>query len=149
NTTDMEELHQKILEIQKFESLMGKKRFSNNDEQSVNELVNHLENLGFSVTKQNTPKKQEINATSNYKRKFRKGPSKKGNYFRKPSSSPWLQSSTHSPQSQSQSYPQSFSKPFHRHGYRPQYNNNNSWNSKGSQFRRQYDDSNSRRYDHR
>lgn len=143
--TDMESLIAKILEIQKFDSLMGKKHFIQTDENSVNELVNKLENLGFSVTKQTDNK--EVNNYQN-KKTFRKGQGNKGNTYKK--SSPW-KSATQS--SQSQSHPRRYNQ-FSNAGNRPfkRYTNSNygnkSWNSNG-QYRQNNYDRDSRRYDQR
>lgn len=131
--SDMEELHEKILERQKFESLMGKKTFGT-DENAVQEFVNHLENLGFKVTKEN---KQEVNKFAHKKRK--------GN-FRKQSSSNWFPSGPQS-SNRSQSHPRDFSQNQKRERNsfnRYPYNNNNSWRQQGRTF-----ESNSRRYDPR
>lgn len=87
--TDQEELHAKILERQRFESLMGKRQFAT-DEQSVNLLVNQLKGLGFEVHKAHN--KQEVN-TAMHKKK-RKGNPFKGNASKQksPQSSAWFQS---------------------------------------------------------
>lgn len=58
----VETLHEKILERQRFESLMGKKVYDNN-EQAINEVVVQLENMGFAVKK--PANKQEVNFVSN------------------------------------------------------------------------------------
>lgn len=68
---DLEKLQEMLLDHQKFESLMGKKVYGNN-EQAINEVVNQLQNMGFSV------QKPEANFASNApnKKKNKKGKNK-------------------------------------------------------------------------
>ncbi len=128
---DLETLQDLLLEHQKFESLMGKKVYGNND-QAINEVVNQLQNMGFSV------KKPEVNfaANKNKNKKF----NKKGN-FKKPNS----QGQPSGPSSQtSQWHPPRGNFP-NRRGKWPPHNNQvrfqnpqqNSWKNNG---RPRYDD---------
>lgn len=121
--TSLDTLHEKILERQKFESLMGKKAYDNK-EQAINEVVNALENMGFSVKKSDN---QEVNTMSHKKKKFKKG--RKGNA--KSNSQFGQTSAQSSPRSQSW-HPRGNFRNKRRGGWPSQnFNQNNSWGNKG------------------
>lgn len=129
--TDIDKLQDLILDHQKFESLIGKKVYGDN-EQAINEIVNQLKGLGFKV------QKQEINYTGNKKKnKSRKG--KKSNSHEANPSGP---QSLH----KSQSHPRPFFQNNRRGRWNPnnrqvRFQNQNPWNTNG----RRYDYENSRR----
>ncbi len=123
----LETLQAAILKRQKFESLMGKKAYSS-QEQAINQVCNQLENMGFSITKREE-NKQEVNFAYN-KNQNKKG--QKGKAFKPNSQGP--QSGPMS--SQSQYHPRGAfqNNNNNRRGKWPsqnQNNNNNSWSQKG------------------
>lgn len=134
-TKTLEELHDKIIELQKFQSLMGKQSYILQGE-TISEIVNQLENLGFKVEKP-TDSKETVNQAQKSNKKKNKNQNQNQGQYRN-SKPNWNRKPNYNPRWKSNPNQKKFnpnSRPPYRGPNRGQWNQqpNRNWNNQGYQ----------------